>query len=66
MSQLNIQIEDRLHAAGYRTERIAGVVNVFDPVHASIPGSSVLVVTHWDLNKICSMAQARAFIEPRL
>lgn len=65
MSLENTTIEDRLHGIGYKTERIGGVVNVHDPVHRAVSGSNVLLVSHWKLVEIRSMAQAWAFIEAR-
>ena len=65
MCQSNVQIEDRLHSAGYKTERIGGVVNVHDPVHRSFPGSNELVVTHCVLREIRSISAAWSFIEER-
>lgn len=65
MSRENITIEDRLHGAGYKTERIGGVVNAHDPVHRSVVGSGELVVSEWKLVEIRSTAQAWAFIEAR-
>ena len=65
MCQINVQIEDRLHSAGYKTERIGGIVNVSDPVHQSVPGTSVLVVTHFNMHEIRSLSHAWSFIEDR-
>ena len=65
MSRENITIEDRLHAAGYKTERIGDVVNVHDPIHQAISGSSQLATTGWRLVEIRSCAQAWAFIGER-
>lgn len=61
----NANIEDRLHSAGYKTERIGGVVNVHDPVHSALPGSPNLVVTGCKLQEIRTIGQAWAFIEAR-
>lgn len=57
-------IEDRLHSAGFKTERIGDVVNVHDPVH-SVIGKEV-VVTSWKLREIRTIGQAWAFIEDRM
>lgn len=65
MSLKNVDIEDRLHSAGYKTERIGDVVNVHDPVHSAVVGSSGLVVTEWRLREIRTISQAWAFIEER-
>ncbi len=65
MSLENTSIEDRLHSAGYQTERIGGVVNVHDPIHSSVAGSSALVVTGWKLREIRTIGQAWSFIEER-
>lgn len=65
MSQRAMQIEDRLHSAGYRTERIGGEVNVFDPVYRSVPGSSEPMLDHHNLVEIRTISQAWAFIEDR-
>jgi hypothetical protein len=65
MCQTNVQIEDRLHSAGYKTERNGGVVSVYDPVHQSIPGSTQLVLSHFNLVEIRSMKDAWAFIDVR-
>ena len=61
MSILSVSIEDRLHSAGYKTERIGGEVRVYDPVYSLI-GSEVLVVG-WDLKEIRSVVEAFDFIE---
>ncbi|MBA1280446.1 hypothetical protein [Stutzerimonas stutzeri] len=58
-------IEDRLHSAGYRTERFGGEVSVFDPVYQSVAGSSQLVLTNWNLKEIRSIRAAWAFIQER-
>lgn len=65
MSLENCAIEDRLHSAGYKTERIGGVVNVHDPIHSAVVGSSELVVTGWRIKEIRTIGQAWAFIEER-
>ncbi|MCC8345194.1 hypothetical protein LNN35_20745 [Pseudomonas stutzeri] len=65
MSRENITIEDRLHAAGYKTERIGDVVNVHDPIKQVVVGSPRLVTTGWRLAEIRNCAQAWAFIEER-
>jgi len=65
MSLESAAIEDRLHSAGYKTERIGGVVNVHDPIHSVVVGSSELVVTGWRLKEIRTIGQAWAFIEER-
>ena len=39
MSREACIIEDRLHAAGYKTERIGGEVNAYDPVYRSVASS---------------------------
>lgn len=65
MSQLNVQIEDRLRTAGYKTERSGDVVQVHDPVHASLPGKKTLVLSHHVLREIRTMPQAWKFIEER-
>lgn len=65
MSLENTAIEDRLHSAGYKTERVGDVVNVHDPVHSAVAGSSELVVTGWRLREIRSIGQAWVFIEER-
>jgi hypothetical protein len=65
MSQLAVQIENRLHSAGYKTERIGGEVQAFDPVYKSLPGSSELVLDHHKLVEVRSLSQAWAFIEER-
>lgn len=58
-------IEDRLHSAGYKTERNGGIVNALDPVYQSVAGSNQLVLTNWKLMEIRSISQAWAFIEER-
>lgn len=58
-----IIIEDRLHSAGYKTERIGGVVNVHDPVRSHVGGQ--FVITSWKLQEIRSVAEAWAFIDAR-
>lgn len=65
MSQQSVQIEDRLRAAGYKTERVGDVVNVYDPVHASVPGSNDLVLTHHNLCEVRTMNDAWKFIDAR-
>lgn len=65
MSQLAMQIEDRLHSAGYKTERVGGEVQVFDPVYKSLSGSSELVLDHYTLVEVRSLSQAWAFIQER-
>lgn len=65
MSLENTAIADRLHSAGYKTERIGDVVNVHDPIHSAVVGSSELVITGWRLREIRSIGQAWAFIEER-
>lgn len=65
MSLINTQIEDLLHAEGYKTERNGGIVNVFDPVHRSAAGSTELLLDHFELVEIRSMQSARSFIEVR-
>ena len=65
MSLENTAIEDRLHSAGYKTERVGDVINVHDPVHSAVAGSSELVVTGWRLREIRSIGRAWAFIEER-
>jgi len=57
-------IEDRLHSAGFKTERIGDVVNVHDPVR-NVIGKEV-VVTSWTLREIRTIGQAWAFIEDRV
>ncbi|MDA8154524.1 MAG: hypothetical protein M0003_17725 [Acidithiobacillus sp.] len=59
----HIVIEDRLHAAGYQTERCGGVVRVHDPIHAVIGQEAV--ITGWKLEEIRTVQQAWAFIEAR-
>ncbi len=66
MSREACQIEDLLHSAGYKTERIGGEVNVYDPVYKSVSGSNQLVLTNWKLKEIRSISQAWAFIEERV
>jgi hypothetical protein len=61
MSLENTAIEDRLHDAGYKTERVGDVVNVFDPIH-SVVGKDA-VITGWTLREVRDMRQALAFIE---
>lgn len=56
-------IEDRLHSAGYKTERIGDVVNVHDPVHSLRNGEAI--VTGWRLKEIRTIGQAWVFIEAR-
>lgn len=63
MSKENITIEDRLHLAGYKTERIGDVVNVHDPIHSLISGEAV--ITGWQLKEIRTTGQAWSFIEER-
>ncbi len=63
MSLENCAIEDRLHSAGYKTERIGGVVNVHDPIHSVIGQEAV--VTGWKLKEIRSIGHAWSFIEER-
>lgn len=65
MSQLAVQIEDRLHSAGYKTQREGGEVLVLDPVYKSLPGSSDLLLDHHKLVEVRSLQQAWAFIESR-
>lgn len=65
MCLMNTAIEDRLHSAGYKTERIGGIVNVHVPIHSAVGGSNMLVVTSWKLQEIRSIGQAWAFIEER-
>lgn len=65
MSQRAMQIEDRLHSAGFRTERIGGEVNVFDPVYKSALGSSDLVLDHHKPVEVRSISEAWSFIEGR-
>jgi len=65
MSREACNIEDRLHSAGYKTERIGGEVNVYDPVYQSVAGSSQLVLTNWNLKEIRSIRAAWAFIQER-
>ncbi|ELQ8316848.1 hypothetical protein R2571_005734 [Pseudomonas aeruginosa] len=65
MSLQNTAIEDRLHAAGYKTERIGDVVNAHDPVHSAIPGTNQLEISHWKLVEVRTPAEAWAFIEAR-
>jgi hypothetical protein len=65
MSLENTAIEDRLMANGYKTERIGNVVNVHDPIHSAVSGSSELVVTGWRLQEIRNIGQAWSFIEDR-
>lgn len=65
MSLENTAIEERLDSAGYKTERMGGVVNVHDPVHGAVAGSPVLVITGWRLKEIRSIGPAWAFIEER-
>ncbi len=65
MSLENTSIEDRLHSAGYQTERIGGVGNGHDPIHRSVAGSSARVVTGWKLREIRTIGQAWSFIEER-
>lgn len=65
MSREACSIEDRLHSAGYKTERIGGEVNVYDPVYRSVAGSSQLVLTNWNLKEIRSIRAAWAFIQER-
>ena len=66
MSRENITIEDRLHSAGYKTERIGDVVNVHDPIHGVVAGSNELVVTGWRLKEIRTIGEAWSFIEARI
>lgn len=65
MSQLAVQIEDRLHSAGYKTERVGGEVQVFDPVHRLVAGSSMPIIDHYNLVEIRSLSQAWTFIQER-
>lgn len=65
MCRENIHIEDRLHSAGYKTERIGGVVNVSDPVHASVCGSKNLEFSHSVLREIRTTRDAWKFIQER-
>ena len=65
MSQENVQIEDRLHSAGYKTVRDCGIVQVFDPVHSSVAGSKELVLSAHTLKEIHTIKDAWAFIEAR-
>ena len=64
MSQIAVTIEDRLHSAGYKTQRVGGEVQVFDPVHKSAAGRG-LVFSHFNLVEIRSIGAAWAFIEER-
>lgn len=63
MCHENITIEDRLHSAGYKTERIGGVVNVHDPVRTLIGGKPT--ITSWRLVEIRTAAAAWSFISER-
>lgn len=63
--ELAVQIEDRLHSAGYKTQRIGGEVAVFDPVYKSAPCSTELVLDHYKLVEVRSISQTLAFIEER-
>lgn len=63
MSLENTAIEDRLHNAGYKTERVCDVVNVFDPIHSVIGKDAVIV--GWTLREIRDAQEAWAFIEAR-
>lgn len=65
MSQDNVQIEDRLHSAGYKTVRDCGIVQVFDLVHPSVAGSKGLVLSAHALKEIRTIEDAWAFIESR-
>ena len=65
MSREACIIEDRLHAAGSKTERIGGEVNAYDPVYRSVAGSNQLVLNNWKLQEIRSISQAWAFIQER-
>lgn len=65
MSQRAMQIEDRLHSAGYKTERAGGEVTVWDPVYRAVPGSSQLVFDHYNPVEIRSIEEAWAFIQAR-
>lgn len=65
MSLEKTAIEDRLHAAGYKTERIGGEVNVHDPVYQSVMDSNELVLTGWQLKEIRSMSEAWLFVDER-
>lgn len=65
MCQLSVRIEDHLHAAGYKTERIGDIVNAHDPVHQSLPGSTLLFVSHFNLVEIRSMEDAWGFTDAR-
>lgn len=59
----NITIEDRLHSAGYKTERIGGVVVVHDPVYRAC--GKDLILDSWNLVEIRSIKAAWNFIEAR-
>lgn len=65
MSREACTIEDRLHSAGYKTERIGGIVNAHDPVCQSVAGSNQVVLSNWKLIEIRSIREAWAFIEAR-
>lgn len=65
MSRENCLIEDRLHSAGYKTERIGDVVNAHDPVYRTVGGSNELQLTNWNLKEVRTIAEAWAFIEAR-
>lgn len=59
------QIEDRLHAAGYKTERNGGEIQVYDPVYRAVAGSPNLVLDHYNLVEIRTISQAWDFILAR-
>ncbi|WP_083460637.1 hypothetical protein [Gulbenkiania mobilis] len=65
MSQHAVMIENRLHSAGYKTQRIGGEVQVFDPVYRSVAGLSGLVLSHHEMVEVRSIHAAWAFIEER-
>ncbi|WP_270792908.1 MULTISPECIES: hypothetical protein [unclassified Aeromonas] len=60
MSRLSIAIEDLLHSAGYKTERMGGEVNVYIPVFRTICNEPILDC--WDVKEIRSVKEAFDFI----
>ena len=65
MSQQAVMIENCLHSAGYKTQRICGEVQVFDPVYRSVAGLRDLILSQHEMVEVRSIHAALAFIEER-
>lgn len=63
MSQLAVQIEDRLHSAGFSTQRNGGEVQVLDPAFRAVGAG--LILDSYRLVEVRSLSAAWAFIEER-